>query len=555
MSNLLDFPPSTLPYNARSPPHVIFAINGEEVIDELPPKIPLNAVLHLIPKLGDWLLPAPCTAALPKRVARIALRAPFVGIDIQSTDVTPLGLKWIMKKVVQASGLAHPRTLFLTQPSVGVAVSIYRTWTAFELPIAGVANLLTHIQTRLMIGPPVSIWEMNLIWLSFPHDSSVVREMGMNSFRARRNGEYSGADIVALSDWYKKSAERMQFHESLESHFGDAQTKQEQGHVVDEKDPAFFKKEWDIRDDRRYKRQQDAPKDEKAQMVLERNGSRKVSLRERKQRQRVDRMALESRQARARSVDSISSVDTAIWDPQEESSTTTATDQKGPGFLATLPTSSDTLNAAPDRTEPMTRGRLRSRLADIPGLSSIELAEVNEAFALKTTPTDLARGRPAGRRRTNVMNLPILPRFSARSRSRSSSASSDSTLIEESADAADGESAEHEPEQRGSYDRSRMRRSTTIRKITGREGLEEARRESRDYEVPEIAQEVVEQRESKKVVHWAEPEISEVRETDETDDIAFSDDDAVIEPDGQADGVERMSERRPGWACMVIEDE
>jgi hypothetical protein len=74
MSYLLQFPPSTLPDKILGPPFVIFGINGVSVVDKLPARSPLNAVLHFIPKLAQYVLPAP--ENLPPDVAQGALRTP-----------------------------------------------------------------------------------------------------------------------------------------------------------------------------------------------------------------------------------------------------------------------------------------------------------------------------------------------------------------------------------------------------------------------------------------------------------------------------------------------
>lgn len=333
MSNLLEFPPCKLPYSTRSPPHTVFAISGFE-IDNLPPHIPLNMVLHFAPKFRDWLLPAPSAARLPKSLCRLALRKPFTGIDICCDGVTALGLKWVIRTMLQASGLAHSLSTFPALPSLRVAVSIYRTWIALELPVAGAANLVTHIQTQLMIGAQVTVWDMDAIWAAFPHHSSVVRTMGMNFIRSYINADYSSAELLAITDWCLENDERRVFIDLLGHMIPKFSALEKEGPTVygngiglAVKEMTDIGKNQEPAHPENSKTQEAAASEEntKAQeavakqgTVLERSRTQKLGVKEIKQRFQQDTIALESRLKRTKSIDSIRSVETAIWNPLKE---------------------------------------------------------------------------------------------------------------------------------------------------------------------------------------------------------------------------------------------
>ncbi|KAH9883085.1 hypothetical protein J1614_000455 [Plenodomus biglobosus] len=516
MSNLLDFPPTTLPPNARSPPYIVFAICSIDVVHELPSQIPLNAALHFIPKLKDWILPTPSTATLPKRLARVALRSPFVGINIQSDGVSAVGLKWVMKKVLQVSGLAHPKTLFLTQPSVGVAVAIYRTWIALELPIAGIANLLTHIQSRLMIGPPVANWEMNIIWHSFPHDSAITREMGMNSIRAHLNCEYAPSDTASLLEWYMLDDERRRFIHSISPCFPDVLAEHEQrqatkaqGYKVglNARDSMEVGKRESVNSSAK-KKARDAV--EKMNAMLGKNETRRVSPREMRERHREDSKALQARLNRTRSDASIRSVETAIWDPPQSSRQTAsngASDNESPSLLAKLSIAPQAQEAEHNGMEARGRGRQRTWKDPVPLLSAKELAEVDSAlqFSPTTTTSSPSMHTQASRRRNPSTTS------KAQSKSSNGSHSSPRSPASQSTDksVAVAKEGDFVFSKFRALDLLKLRKAKTIRRNSGREGLDEAKRESGDsktlfghspYRGPETTRETIGLRRSNTVV-------------------------------------------------------
>ena len=307
MSYLLQFPSLLLPPNVRSPPYVVFGINGKDVVADLPARIPLNVVLHFAPKLKQWLLPPPSMSDLPQSMAKLMLHTPHIGIDIPSDDIEALGLKWIISKMLQVSGLAYPKSLFLIYPTIQASASIHKTWIALDLPLAGIQALHTHIQTGITLGPAVTLPEMKSAWKNFPHGSEIVRAMGVNFIRSHINFEYTPLECCAMRKWYLKSGERSMFFLSLENQF------RQFGEV----------EQMDL-DANREKTAGDCAKKASSRLeelvtnghrVLERAVSRKVSPEEKKERHFKDTAAIQTKLRRTKSEESVCSVETAIWDP------------------------------------------------------------------------------------------------------------------------------------------------------------------------------------------------------------------------------------------------
>ncbi|KAF2243185.1 hypothetical protein BU26DRAFT_404835, partial [Trematosphaeria pertusa] len=215
MSYLLQFPLRPLPENARSPPFVLFGINGAEIFDSLPTNISLALVLHFAPKLRTWLLPAP---DLSSASASLALRTPYIGINILA-DIDVEGLAWILSRMLQLSGAPVLKEACLTHPSLLTAISIHRAWTALELPASGIQALHLHMVTKLMLGLAVCPAEIKAIWNTFPVDSPITREMGLNFIRSHINYEYTQAEFSSIRHWYLASRERTHFFKSLEARF------------------------------------------------------------------------------------------------------------------------------------------------------------------------------------------------------------------------------------------------------------------------------------------------------------------------------------------------
>jgi hypothetical protein len=214
MAYLLKFPASTLPDNIYAPPFVIFGINGSSVVDKLPSRIPLNAVLHFIPKLAQYVLPAP--ESLPPKVAQGVLHTPYVGIDI-CLDIGIASLQRIILKVLQSAGRAIPKEQLQRPPSIITSISIRKTWLLFELPPAGVDGLLIHLQTLLMTGPAVTITEMKELWNAFPSDSDMLRVTAINFVQAHICLHYTREEYAEIRSWYMSTKERRKVFRAAEA--------------------------------------------------------------------------------------------------------------------------------------------------------------------------------------------------------------------------------------------------------------------------------------------------------------------------------------------------
>jgi hypothetical protein len=216
MTYVLEFPPSTLPENIQAPPFVIFGINGCSVVEKLPLRIPLNAILHFIPKLAQWILPAP--EDLPPTVAQGALRTPYVGIDIR-LDIGIASLQCIILKVLQSAGTAVPKHQLQHPPPIITSISIRKTWLLLELPKAGLDGLLIHLQTLLMTGPAVTFTEMRELWAAFSSDFDMLRVMTINFVQSHIALLYSHEEFADIRKWYMSTKERYNVFKHAEAQF------------------------------------------------------------------------------------------------------------------------------------------------------------------------------------------------------------------------------------------------------------------------------------------------------------------------------------------------
>ena len=318
MSYQLDFPPSQLPHNAHAPPYVIFGIKGVDITELLPPQVPLNVVLHYAPKLKQWVLPPPSTSFLPRSLARWSLRAPHIGIDILDNNVDALGMKWIVSRILQKSGIAHPKSLFLTQPSIMTSISIHRTWLALDLPVAGIFNLHMHIRSQLLLGPVVQFAEMQAIWDNFHRTSDIVRAMGLNFIRSHIDFQYSQHEFAEIREWYLKSGARCRFFKALEDQFPHFAAVQELAlKAAAEKIIADGEKKV-VLSSRKKAAASALDTNARVKKLLERAATKKVSPEERKERQAKDAEAMRTRLRRTKSDESIRSVETVTWSPLDK---------------------------------------------------------------------------------------------------------------------------------------------------------------------------------------------------------------------------------------------
>lgn len=325
MSFLLEFPCRPLPANTRAPPYVIFGIDGSDVTSFLPPRIPLQLVLNFAPILQNWILPAPDPACLPRHIARQSLRIPYIGINILAS-IDAVGLNWIITHMLRFSGLALPKEAFSALPDLKTSLAIHNAWLGLDLPLEGLRNLHTHIHAQLMLSsPPVSLWDMLMLWSTFPHSSEIVRAMGMNFIEGHVNLEYKINESMEILAWLQSDPELCAFFKGLQDKVpGYVENTLEvvpgSGVRIGEGYKTIGKKEG--------KRIKEAAEKEKA--ILERGTTRKVSPQERQEREESDFEALKSRLRRVKSDVSLRSVDTAILStesPEEQSDEGTIEEQ------------------------------------------------------------------------------------------------------------------------------------------------------------------------------------------------------------------------------------
>jgi hypothetical protein len=213
MSHLLDFPPSTLPSNICDPPYVIFGINGEVVCHKLPRRIPLNAVLHFVPKLAQYVLPEPQN--LPKEVALGVLDAPHVGIDIH-LDMTSSSFHRIMLTVLQSAGMFVPKDRFEVTCTKIALVAVYKAWLLLELPPAGLDRLIIQLKAELMMGPAVRLNEIKMFWDNFPTNSDMLHIMAINYVQSHIAHHYAPAEFIAIREWSLATPERWNVFKTAE---------------------------------------------------------------------------------------------------------------------------------------------------------------------------------------------------------------------------------------------------------------------------------------------------------------------------------------------------
>ncbi|EAT91149.1 hypothetical protein HBI56_018370 [Parastagonospora nodorum] len=218
MSYLLEFPPTTLPLpdDVRQPPYVIFAINNVSMVEKLPSRIPLKAVVHFIPKLAQYVLPVP--EDLPADVAKGVLRTPYVGIDI-ALDIGIASFQRIILKVLQSAGMAVPKHQLQLPTTTITSVSIRKSWLLLELHPAGLDALMIHLQTRLINGSPVTLVEIQALWAHFPSNSEMLRLMAINFVQSQVDFHYHREDFNKIRSWYLMSRERRSVFQAAEALF------------------------------------------------------------------------------------------------------------------------------------------------------------------------------------------------------------------------------------------------------------------------------------------------------------------------------------------------
>jgi hypothetical protein len=320
MSHLLDFPSaSPLPHNVSAPPYTVLGIYGSDITSSLPPRIPAKVILHFAPALRKWILPAPNPTYLPRAVVRQSLRMPCVGIDIQA-PVDAVGMGWIIRCMLHRSGRL-PKETFSVHPDLATSVAIHSAWLALELPVEGLRGLHTHIYSQLIYTePPVSIWDMNLLWDAFPADSQIIKAMGLNFIRGHADMEYPASQSLEIIAWFQATPERYALFNSLR--YAMPQFDEPEVETVtiaaDEAKKISGYKTIGKKVGKAIKKMVfgESTTEVRDVGIMERGATRKVSPQERQEREASDFEALRKRLRRTKSDDSLRSVETAIWNPQ-----------------------------------------------------------------------------------------------------------------------------------------------------------------------------------------------------------------------------------------------
>ncbi|KAF2266096.1 hypothetical protein CC78DRAFT_542806 [Lojkania enalia] len=303
MAYLLKFPPSTRPQNLLSEPFVVFGIQGINIFTSLPSRIPMAMVLHYAPKLRTWVLPPP--ENLPKKVAADALRTPLVGINILE-PIAIDGLLWIINKMLQVSGAPLTDPLFFNvQPDICASVRILQAWKTLEIAPAGADGLRIHLTACVMMGPPVTLEELKTVWESFEKDSAIAKETAQNFYRNTIEMEYTHLQAKAFREYITADRERRKFFKSLESEFPNSE-----GVFEPIKSNESKPGEEDIGSIPYWMEpKQSAVSRQRSAEILENFGTRRVSVSEKRAREKNDGEEMRRRLRRLRSDESLRSVE------------------------------------------------------------------------------------------------------------------------------------------------------------------------------------------------------------------------------------------------------
>ena len=218
-------------------------------------------------------------------------------------------------RMLHLSGTYLPKEAFSVRPNLMSSLAIHNAWLALDLPFEGLRNLHTHIHAQLMLSsPPVSLWGMRMLWDSFPHDSQIVRAMGLNFVEGHVNLEYKVNEFMEILAWLQSTPELYAFFKILQN------AVQKHKESIFEIVPAAEQKEKTVGTGYQTTERKAGKKINevvaKEAPIIERGVTREVSLQKRQEREESDYEALKWRLRRVESDDSLRSVDTAIWDPQ-----------------------------------------------------------------------------------------------------------------------------------------------------------------------------------------------------------------------------------------------
>lgn len=160
---------------------------------------------------------------------------------------------------------------------------------------------------------------MNLLWDAFPAGSEIIKAMGLNFIRGHVNLEYTASQSLEIIAWFQSTPERYALFNSLRYAMPEV-TEPEVETVTIAAEEAKKISGCKMIGKKVGKSMKKMVYGESANEVrdvgiMERGATRKVSLQEKQEREASDFEALRQRLRRARSDDSLRSVETAIWNP------------------------------------------------------------------------------------------------------------------------------------------------------------------------------------------------------------------------------------------------
>jgi hypothetical protein len=224
MSYMLEFPPtSPVPTKALGQPYALFAINNIEYYDKLPVKMPVGLALHYAPKLRQYM-----TLFTPKpedtlEAKSLALRTEYVGFHLIGSNIDVIGLGWILNRMLQMSPLHIGRDAFLEEPSVLESISVHNTWLALDLYIEGLSGIHQHLFSKLTLSNGgVNFNEIRAIWAAFSPSSGIAQAMGANFVRYHINFRYPQEEFSKMRQWYRATKERYEFFKAFDHQLGTA---------------------------------------------------------------------------------------------------------------------------------------------------------------------------------------------------------------------------------------------------------------------------------------------------------------------------------------------
>ena len=221
--------------------------------------------------------------------------------------------------MLHLSGMRCRKDAFSVHPDLTTSLAVHNAWLTLELPVEGLHGLHTHIHAELMLGSPaISLWEMRMLWETFPHTSDIVRAMGLNFVQACVDMVYRPRESLEMQAWFQSTPELFLFFKELQATMPIDRDNEEAFVPVGEEKEKIIGTVYQTIGKKAGKaiKTAVAAQANKQVEIMEKGMTRKVSPQERHAREQDDFEALRTRLRRTRSDDSLRSVDTIIWDPQ-----------------------------------------------------------------------------------------------------------------------------------------------------------------------------------------------------------------------------------------------